>query len=307
MKLSDAIEGFFICKTGNRKGDFSPKTIRLYQHLLSNLTKTLEDPEVKNVTFRNLEQFMADLAKPERGLSPYAQDNYYKAIRSFWNWAVESVNAAPVHLDLRQPIVVAEPVIPFSKQDIKRILTACEYTTRTSPVSRKPYTQSRQTETRDKTMIYLLLDTGLRIGELSRLTLEDVFLDHNTLRVVPYHTGKKSRPREIPFGRATKRWLWQYITEYKPGEKRPIFGLTTTGMARLFTRLGKRAGIAKVHAHRFRHTFAIEFIRNSGDIFTLQYILGHSDLTMCRRYLAIVKADAQNAHARASPVDNWLE
>ena len=201
MKLSDAIEGFFICKTGNRKGDFSPKTIRLYQHLLRNLTKTLNDPEIETITSRDLEKFMATLAKPERKLSPSAQDNYYKAIRSFFNWAVDSVNAQPAHKALRQPIVIAEPVIPFSKQDIKRILAACEFTTRTSPVSRKPYTQSRPTETRDKTIIYLLLDTGLRIGELSRLTMEDIFLDHGTLRVVPYHTGKKSRPREIPFGR----------------------------------------------------------------------------------------------------------
>ena len=85
-----------------------------------------------------------------------------------------------------------------------------------------------------------------------------------------------------------------------------MFGLTTTGLSRLFTQLGKSAGMSGVHAHRFRPTFAIEYIRNSGDIFSLQYILGHSDLTMCRRYLAIVKADAQNAHARASPVGNWL-
>ena len=306
MKLSDAIEGFFICKTGNRKGDFSPKTIKLYQHLLSKVVESLGDPEVETITSRDIEKFMAGLAKPERGLSAYAQDNYYKAIRSFFNWAIDSVNAQPAHKALRQPIVIAEPVIPFSKQDIKRILAACEFTTRTCPVSRKPYTQSRQTETRDKTIIYLLLDTGLRIGELSRLTMDDIFMDHNTLRVTPYHTGKKSRPREVPFGRLAKRWLWQFITEYKPVNDRPMFGLTTTGLSRLFTRLGKSAGMSGVHAHRFRHTFAIEYIRNSGDIFSLQYILGHSDLTMCRRYLAIVKADAQNAHARASPVDNWL-
>jgi len=131
MKLSDAIEGFFICKTGNRKGDFSPKTIKLYQHLLSKVVESLGDPEVETITPRDLEKFMAALAKPERKLSPSAQDNYYKAIRSFFNWAVDSVNAQPAHKALRQPIVIAEPVIPFTKQDIKRLficfwIRACE-------------------------------------------------------------------------------------------------------------------------------------------------------------------------------------
>ena len=95
-------------------------------------------------------------------------------------------------------------------------------------------------------------------------------MDHNTLRVTPYHTGKKSRPREVPFGRLAKRWLWQFITEYKPANDRPVFGLTVTGLSRLFARLEKSSGIPGVHAHRFRHTFAIEYIRNSGDIFSLQ-------------------------------------
>ena len=54
------------------------------------------------------------------------------------------------------------------------------------------------------------------------------------------------------------------------------------------------------------HTFAIEYLRNGGDIYTLKYILGHSNLTMCMRHLAIINSDASNSHAKASPVDNWL-
>ena len=304
MNLSDAIEGYFIAKTGNRRGDLSPKTIKLYRFTLARLISFLDDPQIENITTRDLEQFMASIA--DIGYSSYHQANHFKSIRSLWAWASSTLDVPKVHLKLRAPVVVVEPVSPFSQNDIARILAACESTTRTSRKTRLPYTQSRQTETRDKAIIFILLDTGIRLGELSRLTLADIDMDNARLRVVPYRTGKKSRPRDIPFGRATKKQLWRYITDTKPDAKAPLFGLSLEGVQSLFSRLGQRSGVNGVHAHRFRHTFAIEYLRNGGDIFTLQYILGHSDLAMCQRYLAIAKADVQNAHAKASPVDKWV-
>ena len=115
-----------------------------------------------------------------------------------------------------------------------------------------------------------------------------------------------------PIRKTTRRVFWCNLsTRPEAGQDEPLFQTTVgrrmnnSAIRLLLKDLGDKAGMKNCHPHRLRHTFAVEYLRNDGDIFTLQMILGHSSLDMVRHYLQLVKADAKNAHRKASPTDKW--
>ncbi len=74
---------------------------------------------------------------------------------------------------------------------------------------------------------------------------------------------------------------------------------------KLVRRLGEKAGVPHCHPHRFRHTFAVNFLRNGGNVYALQMALGHTTLEMVEAYLKLAQADLEAAHRQASPAANW--
>lgn len=78
-----------------------------------------------------------------------------------------------------------------------------------------------------------------------------------------------------------------------------------TALRLLIVRMGDRADVKGATPHRFRHTFAINFLRNGGHLFALQEMLGHSTLEMVRSYARLAELDIAIAQRRASPADNW--
>ena len=312
MKLSKAVEGFTLdCAAG----DYSPKTIQLYRGNLRILVDWIHDKELENITPLDLTHFMSYIRteyKPSRfggdtrPLSASAVDNYWKALRSFFRWCKAMLGIERPDMNLKRPRYQLPEVVPFTEKEIKALVRACDYTKRAATDKRRAYRMRRPTAKRDRDLLLLMIDTGLRLGEVCRLTVKDVNLENGEIRVLPHGSGIKSKPRTVHLGRAARQAIWHHLADREDArEDDPVFCMAVRTVQSFVRRLGERAGVKRVHAHRFRHTFAIQYLRNGGDVFTLQRLLGHSSLEMVRHYLAIAQTDTKDAHRRASPADRW--
>ena len=171
---------------------------------------------------------------------------------------------------------------------------------------RHPYQMKRPTANRDKASLLLFLDTGLRVSEACRLRVEDLNQETGEILVAPHGSGQKTKPRTAYLGKVAQRAMWLYLAK-RPNlvKKDRLFEMDGDTIRSLLRRLGERAGVNDVHPHRLRHTFAITYLRNGGDVYSLKYLLGHSSLKMVEHYLHLTGTDASNAHRKASPADNW--
>jgi hypothetical protein len=155
----------------------------------------------------------------------------------------------------------------------------------------------------------VVLDTGLRASEVCALDVGDVDLKSGQVRVKHGDPGgaKGGKGRVVYLGKAARRALWRYLSSRADGADAdaPLFvgklhRRMDKGLLRqLIVRLGEKAGVAHAHPHRFRHTFALTYLRAGGDVFTLQALLGHRTLEMVQHYARLAQVDTLAPRLRA--------
>jgi site-specific recombinase XerD len=199
-------------------------------------------------------------------------------------------------------------ISPFSKEEVDRMFLSLDHSREYTRQGKKACTHRVPDHRRNKAILLLLLDTGIRASELCGLRFKD-FIDYSHIRVF----GKGSKERILTLSPATITAIEDYVQNERPvvnGISSYVFvtknstHLKSDDLYHRILKICERAGI-HAHPHRFRHTFAINFLRNGGDIYTLQAILGHSTLEMVKRYLSIANIDVEMAHKKASPVICW--
>jgi len=303
IPLSQALEGYFITARARR---LSRHTLAEYDYTFRAFESFLgDDRPLASITPADIRAFL----NSRTGLSNKTLLNHHIGLSALWSWALnEGLVDRHVIREVAAPKAEQKAIVPYTQRDVKEMLQACERTRPYARPGQRTCDNSRPTALRDKAIILLLVDTGMRASELTGIRIYQADLANRRVTV----EGKGNKERMIPISPRTAQALWRYLAER--GEKRKAealflgkggLPLSRYGLLRLLERMGERADVEGATVHRFRHTFAIAFLRNGGNAFALQRMLGHSTLEMVKRYLAIAEADVESAHVDASPVTRW--
>lgn len=235
----------------------------------------------------------------ETVLSPHAINAYLRAIRAAWNrWTNECLVDSTPFLRVKLPRLPKKVMPTFSKEQLEAFFGAID--------------TSMPEGFRDYTLFHAYLDTAARLSEITGLDLNDIDLRGKCLKV----TGKGNRERVVPFGAKVQKLIWKYLNLYRPqlspGESDYVFitrygrQLTKNRVEVRFKKYAVKAGITgmKASPHVLRHTACLLWVRNHGDLFSLQKVTGHSSLAVLRGYVNLSEADVRAAHERYSPVDH---
>jgi integrase/recombinase XerD len=150
---------------------------------------------------------------------------------------------------------------------------------------------------RNYAILCMFLDSGIRNSELCRLRVEDVSIKTGSIKI---REGKGDKDRTVLIGRKAKDALWRWLMQ-RPEEATYLFcteqggEIDRTRMCVIMRRIGQRVGI-RVYPHRLRHTFALQYIKKGGDPYTLQYLLGHEDMTVTRMYVKMAAQDVTGTY-----------
>jgi len=223
----------------------------------------------------------------------------YRSIRAFLNW-VEREEMMPA--EWKNPIKKISPpevpdrvIEPVLLEDVRLLIATCK--------------GSGFFDKRDKAIFFFLLDTGARAQEVCDVNLQDV--EMNTGKVL-IREGKGRKPRYVFISKTAVKAIRSYLRTRHDYQEPALFvsksleRLTYDGLRQIIQKRSKLAGLKNEPTlHDFRRQFALSMLNNGVDIFSLQQLMGHKDISILRRYLAQTTEDIRVAHNKGSPVENY--
>lgn len=304
MLLSDVIAGYWL----DRKADVSLATHATYSHWFRLLVEYLDDKEFNQITSTDLRRFFSYLLE-ERELSRRSVHDSWVPLSSLWTWAENELQAKHIIRDGKvRPLKFTEkPIEPFSQDELQKLVAGAGYTTYRR--NGRSVRMKRATADRDVAIILTLVDAGLRASELCGLTIVDYDKDRGRLHI---RHGKGDKDRFVFLGSRAQKAIWKMMIGRKGSKPTdPLFAAKTikpldrNNLRHHIQLIAKRVGVSNAHPHRFRHTFAITFLRNGGNVAELQRMLGHTEIEMSLRYARVAEIDLEKAAQKYSVADNW--
>ncbi len=287
-ELTDVIAAFHLSREAQGA---TAATLRVYRANLDRFTRTAGVEMLDGLTSGGIEHYLSALRV---GLKPVSVHQHFRVLRAFCRWCVRT-GRLPVDpmaaIAMRCPKTL--PRVP-DDNDVRRLLAACD----TSPEGR-----------RNRAMIALAADSGVRKEELRRLRIADVDLG---TRLIQVRAGKGQRDGVGFFGEATASMVRAWLAVHPDPRPACFLFVTRQGdqlgpsaFVRILHRLSRRAGLDRlIGPHALRHYAATAVWRRSGDLELVRRVLRHETLQMALRYVAVSQTDLAAKFATASPMDH---
>ncbi|GAI74852.1 unnamed protein product [marine sediment metagenome] len=270
MKTQTAVDYFLNSCQGR---NLSPTTVDWYRAILRSFVKAC--PQLPRKP-QQIEAFFASLT-----CSPETRHAYFRVLRVFFKFISERWKPRNPMAKVAAPRCPKKVMATLEPDELMRLLSSAS-------------------TLRDRGVLTLLIDTGMRSGELVGLRQQDIKTDTVIVR-------GKSGEREVPISEETRRLLLGSIAsdgkdEYVfHGHKGP---LKYDGIYRIVRTHMRKSGIAgpKLGGHRIRHGFGKNYLVNGGDLRSLQELMGHASITTTEKYAALTLNDTIAKHHRFTPL-----
>ncbi|MDU9299225.1 tyrosine recombinase XerC [Staphylococcus pseudintermedius] len=277
-----------------RERFFSDHTLKAYHDDLVQFNRFLAQEQLSLTAFkyidaRNYLQTLYDL-----GLQRTTVSRKISTLRSFYAFW------------MTQDHEIVNPFVQLVHPKKERYLPTFFYTEEMEALF-QTVMQDAHKGLRDRVILELFYATGIRVSELVSLKTEDVDLEMCWIKVL----GKGGKERIVPFGEFCRQSIEQYLAEFAPIQnvQHPYLitnlkgqPITERGVRYVLNDIVKRtAGVASIHPHKLRHTFATHLLNEGADLRTVQSLLGHVNLSTTGRYTHVTNQQLRNVYLQAHP------
>lgn len=262
-----------------------------FRHFMTyfNFDETTPLHEINNEMFKTWTKSML-----ENELKPSSINRFLRDMRAFVNWCI---NNALLFADVKIQMVKGQEEVVKSFPDEELLA-----------ITQKPNDVNSFTQWRTWTVINWILATGNRAATVCEIRVNDI--DFRNKEIVLRHT-KNKRAQVIPLSPALEGIVKDYIRTWRHGASDDDYlfpnianeKMNSVSLSQSFAKYCKARGCTHTNIHGLRHSFALNWIRNGGNEFKLQKILGHSTLEMTRRYVALATADLKADYECFSTLD----
>ena len=259
----------------------SDRTIDYYKNTVSHMISCF-DISVRRITTEDMREYLADYQKINN-CSNVTVDNIRRNISSFFSWLEE------------EDYILKSPMKRIHKIKTKKVVKTV--------ISDEGIEKLRDhcTKSRDLAIIDLLYSTGMRVGELVNLNIDDIDLERRECVVY----GKGDKERRVYFDAKSKVHLKEYIASRKDCEpalfvtlNAPYNRLKISGVEIRLRELGRSLNLERIHPHKFRRTMATRAIDKGMPIEQVQKILGHSQIDTTMQYAMVNQTNVKNSHQK---------